>query len=399
MQLKKIILWLLPWYPVLQFYFIGSLSLAFYVYTPLLFVLFIQKKHLKIDKSLLVLYLVTVFIQIAQIFLPYISFSVTWHNMVMYTFYLLSIICVSNYVSLKEFMKPYTATCLVFIIGMFFQAFQLYALHIPVTGPITLFPSLLGEKNVSLGDDLIRPMSFFQEPQAFATYIVIFIIIMLEEKNYAMAALASLSVLLSTSTEGLALTAIVWVLYVVFSKTRPITKGLILVGLVLVAGWYMSAEYFSVGLDKAINQDYESNARLVNGFLILGNMDLRGFVWGMGTAANYFFNQMGALIGQVDDENVVYFTTATGVFITYGIFVGIAYWVCLLKKIRLNHKSLFTFGLCLCIIPFAQTCLWSPAFVYMLSYYYLLENHCETKERVSSLPTKIQNGSLNNIVI
>ena len=125
---KKICLWLLPWFPVLQMYYIGKIPLGFIVYVPMLLALLFGNRKLKVDPLLLLLFLALLFVELLQMFLPYIDATVTWHNMIMQTVYLLLLIGARNYVSLEELIKPYTVVCMIFIAGLFYQVLQLYVL-------------------------------------------------------------------------------------------------------------------------------------------------------------------------------------------------------------------------------------------------------------------------------
>lgn len=384
MNLKKLCLWLLPWYRVLGMYKIGSVSLSLLIFTPMLFVMVGSRKKMKIDKSLILLYLVLMAVQFIQFFMPENVASVTRNNMFMDTIFLLTIICATNFVKLEELMKPYMYACGIFIAGLFFQVFQMYVLHMPI-GPITLFPELISDDNVVLISDRMRPMSFFAEPQAFATFISIFLIIMLEEKKYVWAAIATLSILLCTSTEGLALVSIIWGVFVIFSKRSLTLKISVVVGILGFAWLYMTSSFFEVGYNKLVDTEFESNLRLVNAYNMLRNFEFNQWWLGVGVSDNSFYKAYIASMG--GNESFKFVSSAFGVFVHYGIFVGIAFWYFLLKKIVYRYKSVFIFSICLLVIPFAQSCFFSANFVYIFVLYYLLLKYCAEKEVKNGLPT------------
>lgn len=386
-NIRTICLWLLPWYPILQMYYVGSLSLGFLIFTPMLMVMFTEKRRLKKDKSLMTFFFTLVGIEFIQLVLPYTSAITISHNLVMQTISLLSIICFANYIKYDEFLRPYIFACIIMIAGMFYQVYQLFVLHSFLNGPIVLFPSLIAENNVYTGDTIMRPMSFFQEPQAFCSYIIVFVIFMLQERKYLLAGIATLAILLSTSTEGLVLSGLVWILFVMFSNSSVWMKGLVAALFFGLASLYTSLELFSVGFDKATNTDYGENVRLVTGFRVLGDMDGLGWLFGMGTTPNSFYQLMSSKYGDGDVNTVLYFSSATGAFINYGIFVGIAYWIFLIKKMVYKYKMVFILGVCLCVMPFAQTCFWSSTFVYLFSMYYMCLNHCE-EQGLQTISTK-----------
>lgn len=384
MDLKKVCLWLLPWYRVLGMYKIGSVSLSLLIFTPMLFVMVGSRKRLKFDKSLIMLYAVLMVVQVLQLFMPENVASVTRNNMFTDTIFLLTIICAVNFVKLEEFMKPYMFACGIFIAGLFYHVFQIYILHMPI-GPITLFPELISDDNVASISDKMRPMSFFAEPQGYATFISIFLIIMLEEKKYVWAAIATLSILLSTSTEGLALVGIIWGLFTVFSNTSLSVKIITVVAIAVGASYYMTLEFFEVGYNKLVDTEFEENIRLVNAYNMLRNFEFNQWWLGVGVSDNSFYRAYIASMGGEDAFKFV--SSGLGVFVHYGIFVGIAFWYFLFKKIVYRYKSVFIFSICLLVIPFAQSCFFSSNFVYIFVLYYLLLKYCVEKEVKKGFPT------------
>ena len=384
MDLKKVCLWLLPWYRVLGMYKIGSVSLSLLIFTPMLFVMVGSRKKMKIDKSLIFLYAVLMAVQFFQFLMPENVASVTRNNMFMDTIFLLTIICATNFVKLEELMKPYMYACGIFIAGLFFHVFQMYVLHMPI-GPITLFPELINDENVASFSDRMRPMSFFAEPQGFATFISIFLIIMLEEKKYVWAAIATLSILLSTSTEGLALVSIIWGVFVIFSKRSLTLKISVVVGILGFALLYMTSSFFEVGYNKLVDTEFEDNLRLVNAYNMLRNFEINQWWLGVGVSDNSFYRAYIASMG--GGEAFKFVSSGLGVFVHYGIFVGIAFWYFLFKKIVYRYKSVFIFSICLLVIPFAQSCFFSSNFVYIFVLYYLLLKYCAEKEVKEGFPT------------
>ena len=385
MNLRKLCLWLLPWYRVLGMYKIGSVSLSLLIFTPMLLVMVGSRRKLKVDKSLIFLYLVLMAVQFIQFFMPENVASVTRNNMFMDTIFLLTIICAVNFVKLEELMKPYMFACGIFIAGLFFHLFQLYVLKTSIS-PIALFPGLLSDENMVIESyDKLRPMSFFSEPQAFATFISIFLIIMLEEKKYLWAAVATLSILLSTSTEGLALVSIIWGVFVIFSKRSLTLKISVVVGILGFAWLYMTSTFFEIGYNKLVDTEFEDNLRLVNAYNMLRNFEINQWWLGVGVSDNTFYKAYIASMG--GGEAFKFVSSGLGVVVHYGIFVGIAFWCFLLKKIVYRYKSVFIFSICLLVIPFAQSCFFSSNFVYIFVLYYLLLKYCAEKEAKKGLPT------------
>lgn len=380
MNLKKLIMWLIPLYPIMFMYMIGPVQLGLIIYTPLLLVMLAQKKKLKVDPTYRLLCLALLLDEILQLVLPYTNPTTIFHVMVPQVVFMITIICASNYLKLKDIMTPYMVISVIYIMGLFYQVYQLFVLRIPITKPILLFPNLIAETNV-VSEEILRPMSFFVEPQAFATWTVIFLIIMIEKKKYWLSALATISILLSGSTEGLVLTAVIWLLYIMFFKSKFWVKLIVIIGIIVMVNQYLTMEIFSVGLNKVTETEYEENIRLVQGFRMLGQLDLTGWLFGIGTAMNHYYaNFAGSMAG-----DSVYMTSAAGTFVTNGLIVGIMFWIFLFNKINIKHKSLFIYSVCLCILPFAQTFFFGSGFVYVIVLFYLLRDDIENSQKNNTL--------------
>lgn len=378
--LKRIYLWLIPWYPVLNMYFVGKIPLAMIIFLPAcLSILFKPKKDIRVDKSLIVLFVILILVETLQFSLTHIDNNVTTNNMIVQTTYLIEIIAAVNFIRLQQLMRPYIISCLIMIGGIFYQVTQFYLLNNNnVENPIVLFPTLISDTNIAFGS--IRPMSFFQEPQAFATYISVFIIVMIAERHFIIAFFATLSILLSGSTEGLGLICLIWGFFILQGRASKFKKVFFIFLGILLIQLYTTSPYFHVGYDKVTNTEYDANVRLVQGFFVLSKMSFGDLLLGMGSALNDFYRAIASSIGR-DLNTVVYFNSATGAFIMYGLFVGLCYWWFLLKKITLKDKNILVYSIMLCLIPFVQTCFWSSTFVYLFVMYYLMYNeYCKTNE-------------------
>lgn len=379
LDFKQIILWLLPLYPIMFMYMIGPVPLGLIVYTPLLLVLFTRRRRLKVDPTYGWLCLLLLLDEFIQLPLSYTDSTVIFHILVPQVIFMASIPCASNYLKMEDILTPYTCISVLYMLGLFYQVFQLFVLNTPIMGPVLLFPDLVSENNV-VSEEILRPMSFFQEPQAYATWMSIFLIIMLDRKKYLLAALATVTVLLSGSTEGLVLVAIVWSFYILFFHSKLWVKICILVAVFFIVWAYMTLEIFSVGLNKVVETEYGENERLVQGFRMLKYLDLPGWLFGIGTSLNRYYTAYMSSGGRSGVE-YIYMTSAAGTIVTNGVFVATAFFVFLLNKIRLKHKSVFIFSVILLVLPFAQSFFFGSGFVYVISLFYLLKKEKEEEKR------------------
>ena len=196
---------------------------------------------------------------------------------------------------------------------------------------------------------------------------------MISEKKFILAAIATFSVLLSTSTEGLALSALIWGCWLLIGKFNKWIKIVVGVILFLVITYIMTSELFSLTISKATDTDYGESNRLVESFRLLQRLDFNGWLIGLGTTNGPIYASYAASQG-VDFEDL-FLSSAAGVFVTYGVFVGILYWIYIFKVLSLKTECLIVFSVCILVLPFVQTIFISESFVYVFSMYELMKTH------------------------
>ena len=178
---------------------------------------------------------------------------------------------------------------------------------------------------------------------------------------------------------------IIWALFTVFSNTSLSVKIITVVAIAVGASYYMTLEFFEVGYNKLVDTEFEDNLRLVNAYNMLRNFEINQWWLGVGVSDNSFYRAYIASMG--GGEAFKFVSSGLGVFVHYGIFVGIAFWYFLFKKIVYRYKTVFIFSICLIVIPFAQSCFFSSNFVYIFVLYYLLLKYCVEKETKKGFPT------------
>ena len=135
----------------------------------------------------------------------------------------------------------------IFGAGMVYHVVQLLVLHQSIQ-PISLIPGYsIGSEDV---DSFTRPTSFFSEPAAYVVSMLPLLFLALKRRNLKWAIAATLLIAVSTSTIGVVLSALLWILFIIFEKkpmkTTVISLGFVCVFIVL----FMNLSIFSATLEK-----------------------------------------------------------------------------------------------------------------------------------------------------
>ena len=372
MLVDKIVLWLFPLLPITFMYTIGGLPLGYLVYGPLFIAqLLIHKKYV-FDHYLKYLFGAYFCVLVIQAAFSISDIETVVHIIIGSIFWLLAYICFTNYIRLEDLLRPYIILSVIYMLGLFYQVIQLFVWNNQLTGPIVIFPSLLSTQDI-VDFNLLRPMSFFREPAAYALWICIFTIVMINEKKFILAAVATFSVLLSTSTEGLALSALIWGIWLLTGKFNFWLKVLVGFALFIAVTNVMTSDLFSLTISKASETDYSESNRLVDSFRLLQRLDLEGWLIGIGTTNGPIYEAYASSKGVYFED--LFLSSAAGVFVSYGLFVGILYWMFILKVITFKAKSMIAFSVCILVLPFVQTIFISESFIYVFSIYNLMNTH------------------------
>lgn len=149
------------------------------------------------------------------------------------------------------------------------------------------------QSDARLYNEVFRPCSFFWEPQSYCTFMSVPLFYSLIDKKYIWTALIILSMFLSTSTTGIAVSI---VSLVIFVFTQNITKSQRLIVLVLGLGLVyilFSSDYFSAGVEKMEFTSYETSSRLYNGPTLIFNMPLYDLFLGINYSNVYDYYSDG----------------------------------------------------------------------------------------------------------
>ena len=219
----------------------------------------------------------------------------------------------------------------------------------------------------------IRPVSFFWEPAAYASYMIVPLFISLTEKRYTMAAFCLFFIFVSTSTLGIVLSTILLVTWTILSNNGRFSKAVIIVlGAVLI---YLVTQtnIFEAGLNKIADTNLEETARTINGPVLAENMSLADYLFGLpdNTPTDYW--KKGNIIdSRFIAEEELYLSTFWYVLAKLGI-IGFALYMSIIISTVMRNKQVLPIIIVLFVSMFSSNMYIGPQFVFYFTYLYLLK--------------------------
>ena len=221
-----------------------------------------------------------------------------------------------------------------------------------------------------------RPTSFYWEPAAFATYMMVPLFLALRNKKFIWSMVIIVSMFLSTSTTGITMSLFMLVCYLFTQKINIKYKALIVVitGAFIWSLFY--TDLFSAGMDKMAQTDIESTSRTINGPSMVFNMPLNHIIMGMPAANPYDYFMSGGFYSSdiVVKDGSIYCSTIWLVLAKYGI-VGMLLFLWLYIKPMKVTREITPFILVLFVSMFFQSfTIGTSGFAFQIIFIYVFIN-------------------------
>lgn len=240
--------------------------------------------------------------------------------------------------------------------------------------PLPFMPEL--DISSRLYEEGNRPTSFYWEPAAFVTYMMVPLFLSLRNKKYIWSMVIIASMFLSTSTTGITMSLFMLVCYLFTQKINIKYKALI----VVIAGVFVwslfSTDIFSAGMDKMSQTDIENTSRTINGPAMVFNMPLSDILTGMPAANPYDYYMSGGFYSNeiVVKDNSIYCSTIWLVLAKYGIF-GVILFLWLYVKPMKVTREIMPFIIVLFVSMFFQSfTIGTSGFVFQIIFIYVFIN-------------------------
>ncbi len=282
----------------------------------------------------------------------------------------LSIIPIAKSLDYQKFVGALNWVAILSIVGILYQ-FTMVLKGIPVSPiKIPFLPDM--ESGTRLYEESIRPSSFFWEPAAFVTFLMVPLFVSLYEKKYIWTAILALSMFLSTSSTGILMSMVMLAIYILTQKVKFWTRVLVVILGIGLAYSLTHLSYFEAGVQKIENTDLEENARLMNGIFLYKALSPQEVLFGI-NAANideYYLNNGGYYIG-AGNVFIPSFWLTLAKYGIIGVFLFLIVYISLVKK----DKTLLPYIIVLFVSMFFQSIsIGSSGFAFQLIFLYLYVN-------------------------
>lgn len=344
-------------YPILVGY-----KYSFPVFALLLIVMAIwggMKNHKSINISKPLIWL-TIYVVIHEVVLRMLLNKVPGYfdnNLLSYAIVLVSIPFIASALNYKKLVGSINWVAIVCIIGLIYQYIVMMAggeVH-PIKLPF--MPDM--DETSRLYSILMRPSSFFWEPQSYCSFMMVPQFLAFSEKKMAWAAIITLSMLLSGSTTGIITSAIIFLLYIFSGEISKKVRNRLIIIAVAIGCTFIFSSLFDKGREKMENVDYESTSRLYNGPALVAHMPISDLVFGGVSASvpDYYFEGKapGAIL--LEKFDTIYVSTIWLAIVKLGLVGFILYLAVYIKPMR-NNKNIRFF-----LIPLIATLFSNPDFI------------------------------------
>lgn len=354
---------LFAFYPLLAGYSLFGIPL--YLLLPLLIDIWIILKGNAIrirDKLFTPVLILMAYIILHQLFIMLTSplgGSVALNMLIGVVLILFSFVIISPCLRLDKLIGALNWAALVSVGGLIFHVVQ-YAngqVPTPLSLPVPILENPRMERELLEGIQLIRPHSFFGEPQAYASFIIVPLAIALWQRKFVWAAILTISLLLSLSTTGIVFAFLIVIVYALSGKgTIPFKMTILLFGAALL--WvFLNADIFTLGLEKIADTTMDNDIRLYQGRKIVTHMNPTYYLFGAPYSTALEYVRAGEAQGldvTVYEGGEVYMPTFWWMIFFYGL-VGLFLYLSIYYKFFFRQKTLWPLGACLIAGLFSNT--------------------------------------------
>lgn len=294
------------------------------------------------------------------------------------------------------FIRIYTKLAIVFAMFLLLQYIFFVFFHTPISGAIPFLNEYNREVKSILEGRVIRIASVFAEPSHFSVYEVPALLMLLFGKSnirrpVIWIAVITISILLSTSSNGIIVIGIVYFSFIVYKYFRKINIAYIFIGGALLIGAFVFIsrsdfiEDVTYGLfvQEADMTTSKAELRIYRGFNLYSDLPLDKKVFGIGwrDAENYCKKCNPDLFGKYSIDVFDYFNSIAGTLIYSGL-IGLIFLLMFFLSLwkRASSFSAKTLILCVLILMGTSSVLMSDQWILFLTTIISLINIGEYEE-------------------
>ena len=284
-------------------------------------------------------------------------------------------LCCPGYLEKDRFYQACKIVGLIATIFLFYQSFSYNILDVIIKGNLPfLTPLESGFVSIEYG----RPTSFFYEPAHYCIYIAPIYAMSIIKKEYWLAMILFLGVVLSTSTTGIFLMLIIpLIIYIRKAKSIAFIGVFIVAGLLL---FIYLPDIFNQYLSKLSLTSLMDNIRILGTLTYFQYFSLPEWLFGVGINRLAEFLLMN---GETYGRN--YANSMIFLFFSFGI-VGAVFWlnlcIVMFKKIAANYRVMWYI---LVFVLLSDQILFNRNLLYLLIWVYIVYRETLRKYDESSI--------------
>ena len=255
--------------------------------------------------------------------------------------YFVGFFCLYSHLDVNKLRGSFNWIALISIAGLLYQ--WSIILRGGVVPPLGI-PGLVMPDN-RLVQEIPRPSSFFMEPAAYVSFMMIPLLFAIIDRKYVWMIIIILSIFLTTSTTGI-LGVFIMLLagLFIFKKINRSTIAIILIGGVLAYVLFNSV-FFEYGVEKLFQTESGTNEhRLEQGIYVVSTMKPQEMILGVpySSAAHYCLSGRAGNVAVYGSgaDSVVYMSTFWLILLRFGIVGLLLYLNIYLYLFRRSKKVL-----------------------------------------------------------
>lgn len=369
-------------YPILAGYGYGSFHLAFGVLF-ILDVLIVFRGNLKSRKCLpLTLLFVYVLFHyfIWLLVLPSVP-SYFINSFISTIIYAVSVFIIAPQLDYHKFKSAINVIAIICMIGMIYHVFLLSMGQSVSPIKLPLLPDMAA--NTRLYQVLNRPTSFFWEPQSYATFMLVPLFFALNERKLVYAFIIAALMIVSTSTTGLVLSILMFLLALASNRTKLSTRFFIITAVLALGFFLYSSTYTMAGLEKFQNTNLEESNRIFNGFLILQNLSASDLIFGIPFANVQDAYEAGYLGSSllVYQDGVLFLSAVWLALVGYGV-IGLVLFFLPYFWIFKKDRTIYPYLACIVVGHFSNPDFIGAAYVFQIITMLVIIHRFEINKRI-----------------
>ena len=338
------------------------------------------KRVLVFNKSILIFILWCIISQL--IIYLYTGTFVKNQNTYLFMFICMFLLATLGFIDKESFFKVY------YIIGVFFSALVIFQFilgnffGIPQSA-IRILPVASQDMHFWI-QNTTRASGVFTEPQAYSSYILPLLILLLFRRKFKSAIYISIAIFASTSSQGIIIALIIWAYYLIIYEKNGAKKFFRffagIVAIIFAVLILRDIPAVKPIIDKIFSINLSGyDIRLTKGFQIYYTMPILDKIIGIGfgnlhdylLSGNFNFFWMAL----TRDELLGYITTMSNILVSFGILAFVFYMNIYVKNWKSGTPEARLILIIIFVSSFTQTILFNAWYIFYWVVYEVMDKY------------------------